>query len=462
MLGGVMDKAAEIREILSRLSARQALALARGVETQRALGQEELPTDAILTALRPQLRSDRPPRVPTLCRLVCVAFEDFLSDGRAAPRPPGLISRAVIQPWWEGMKLFAGLEIENREAELRHFIAAKDMARAMRLGEKAWHETYLWSDALIALLRRKKPDPAASELFADRALIADLQEIARLLPVGGRLRQAVDAVVAVAVQQGEAEGRFIRELGPAAVADAARHYLALKKPLATKAPYFILALVNRLEHPAQVLRLLRALSPTPATALSGDAEFAAIGRRLIAELEHRAQAIATAAAAPGANVAALGTAIARYLAEAEELAAPDVAAAGWAGAILQTRLDVARAIDDEFLGRVAAGIAAALPQAAGNPGAADPGVVAAAIDAARFLAFLMRHGERHGFAEPARLAAERAFAELEHRGDALAGAGTVSALGERAEAAIEAANLLFEKRGDALAERWQVRAQPAA
>jgi len=38
----------------------------------------------------------------------------------------------------------------------------------------------------------------------------------------------------------------------------------------------------------------------------------------------------------------------------------------------------------------------------------------------------------------------------------------VSALGERAEAAIEAANLLFEKRGDALAERWQVRAQPAA
>ena len=461
MLGGVMDKAAEIREILSRLSAKQALALARGVETQRALGQEELPTEAILAALRPQLRSGRPQRVPTLCRLVCVAFEDFLGDGRAAPRPPGLIARTVITPWWEGMKLFAGLEIENREAELRRFIAAKDLTRATRLGEKAWHEAHLWSDALLTLLRRKKPDPTAGALFADRALIGDLQEIVRLLPVGGALRQAVDAVLAVATQQGEAENRAIRELGPAAVAEAARQYLALKKPLAAKAPYFILALLNRLEHPAQVLRLLRALSSAPAAALSGEGEFAAIGRRLIAELEHRAQAIATAAAAPEAAVAALGTAIARYVAEAEELAAPDVAAAGWAGAILQTRLDVARAIDDEFLARVGAAIAAALPAAAGDPSAGEV-KGAHAIDAARFLAFLMRHGERHGFAAPAQYAGERAFAELERRGDALAASGTMPALAERIATAIEAANLLFEKRGDALAQRWQVRAQPAA
>ena len=66
-----MDKQAQLQQALGALSPRQLAALARGIETERVLGRETLPAEVILAAIRPQLRTERSPRVPTLCRLAC-------------------------------------------------------------------------------------------------------------------------------------------------------------------------------------------------------------------------------------------------------------------------------------------------------------------------------------------------------------------------------------------------------
>ena len=107
-----MDQAAQLQHVLARLSPQQAGELARKVELERALGCERFPSAPILDALRPVLRVARPPRVPTLQRLVCVGLEDFLGERTDEPRLEGLIPRASLAPWWQAMRHIAPGEIE--------------------------------------------------------------------------------------------------------------------------------------------------------------------------------------------------------------------------------------------------------------------------------------------------------------------------------------------------------------
>ena len=71
-----MDKATQLQSILGRLSPEQAVELARTVELARATGREAptVPSAPILDALRPTLRLVKPPRVPTLQRLICAGW----------------------------------------------------------------------------------------------------------------------------------------------------------------------------------------------------------------------------------------------------------------------------------------------------------------------------------------------------------------------------------------------------
>jgi len=115
-----MDKVAQLQTVLGRLSSQQAIELARTVELARALGREAeaMPSAPILEALRPTLRLVKPPRVPTLQRLICAGFEDFLTDRDDDPRLEGLIPRASISRWWQAVALVASGELETFEARL--------------------------------------------------------------------------------------------------------------------------------------------------------------------------------------------------------------------------------------------------------------------------------------------------------------------------------------------------------
>ena len=471
-----MDKQAQLQQTLGALSPRQVLALARGIETERVLGRETLPTEVILAAIRPQLRTERSPRVPTLCRLACLSFEDFLTDRQDDPRPPGVISRAVIAPWWQGLQHIADAQIWTLENQLKSLVGASDRESAAAFARTVSPRVREWTDALLAELRARKGDPALKKLFTDPMLIVDLQEIARTLPLGadGALNKAIDAVIHVAALHGQAAGRHILDLTPEAVTEAKKQYLHITELFGMEARYFALALLNKLERPWQVLRLGRALSWKQDDTLVRDTEFGIIGQRLITELAVTTRELCAIAAEGNAvpDLAAVHDQMVCYIDSAEGLLGEfgfrrD---SPWGEAIFQTRVAVAHTIGREFLAKVGTTVLGVLPQT-GRPRSHRDGVadlltapdeetIGHAIDGARFLNLLVQRGARHGFATSARATIDHVGQETERRAGALLAAVRSSssnpAISAQIDAAVQVCNTLFDSdRGEMLARKFR-------
>ena len=467
------DKAKKLQQFLGRLSSRQATAVARGVETERAMGEPTLPSETILEALRPQLRQAGAKRVPTLKRLACIAFEDFLTDRDDDPRLPGIIARAAVDPWWRALRRMAGAEIDAFEAELKELVKRGDEAGVALLGDTVARVARGWTEGVLAQLEKRKGDPALKKLFGDPLLLIDLREIARVLPLGGAVRSGIDAVLRVASRNGEAQGRRLSDLGPAAVNEAKQQYQHMSDAFGTDASYFALGLLNKLERAWTILRLGRALSWKPNDAMVLDTEFGVIGERLIADLQRQARDIAALAWKRDAleQLPALQRLIGCYIDDAEGLLGEfgfrrDSV---WGEAILGTRAEIARAVADDLVPRVGELALEVLPQTqrAGSrrqlsvpdlKRVPDPRATARAVEGAHFLRFLMQRGARHGLAVAAREATDLVGEEINRRStqlfDELRTTPEQPIIPGQIEAAQQVADALFDDgRGDLLARR---------
>ena len=127
------------------------------------------------------LRVTRPPRVPTLHRLICAGLEDFLSDRSDDPRLEGLVPRSSLTPWWQAAKLLAGSEIEALEARLREQLAAP-APNLETLQQEAQEAAARWSAAIIAELAKPKP-PLALRKLVPELIARDVDMIAHMLNV---------------------------------------------------------------------------------------------------------------------------------------------------------------------------------------------------------------------------------------------------------------------------------------
>ena len=436
-----MDKKIEqLKGLLDTLPTNEAVALARKIETQRVLGQSELPADAILAALRPQLRRARPPRVPTLCRLACIGFEDFLVDATDETRLPGLIPRATIAPWWQALERLAPQEIKAMEAELARHVAANDRIGIDRLGETVRRSARGWTEAVLAAAAaRKLADPAARKALADPGVQADFAEIARLLAIAEPLRQALEAVSAVAARSGQKDGRRITEFGADTVTEAKQQYLRFSETHGLESRYVALGLMNRLARPWEVLRLGRSLSWKPTDALMRDTELGIIGQRLIRDLEAHAREVELLApsrrrgAGTAVDYARLHQAMVLYIESAEGMLSEfgfrrD---SPWGEQILDTRAALGRALGPDQLAEVAETCLAVLPLRRGVSArglASDdpdlettpaPETIEQALRAGKFLTLLAQKGSRHGLSSPARTTIEGVGNEINNRCDRL-------------------------------------------
>jgi hypothetical protein len=474
------DKAEKLKQVLAKLSARQATAVARGIETERVLGREALPSEVILAALRPQLRHAGATRVPTLQRLACSRFEDFLSDRRDVPRRPGLIPRAAIDPWWRALLHVAGTEIGAFETELKQLVARDDEKGVAALGETMAGAARGWTEGVLAALDRRRPDATLGKLLPDPLLRTDLQEIARVLPLGSAVKHGIDAVMRVAAEHGAAQGRRLADLGPETVTEAKLHYLRLSDAFGLDARYFALGLLNRLEPAWTILRLGRALSWKPNDSMVRDTEFGIVGERLIADLQQQARDIVTLAQSREANLklAQLRAWLADYIGNAEGLLGEfgfrrDSV---WGEAILATRGEISRTLAANLaeIGEVALAVLPQTERARARRSlptpdltrAPDGAAIAAALDAARFLAFLLKHGARHGLGVATRGAIEHIGEEIERRAvlllEEIKAAPRNPVIPLQLDAARQVADILFEDgRGDLLLRRLR-NAQVAA
>ena len=95
------DKQEMLSGFLCKLPEPVASRLAKAVEVDRLTGGQGLPHEAILGALRPQLRqAAKHERMPTPQRFFCQPFEDLLIARQRNAKQKGRIARSSIEPVW--------------------------------------------------------------------------------------------------------------------------------------------------------------------------------------------------------------------------------------------------------------------------------------------------------------------------------------------------------------------------
>ncbi len=448
------EKTKKLELILAKLSHRQALAFARSLETERALGKASLPTEAILAALRPQLRQGHAPRVPTLCRLACTAFEEFLTDSTEPKRPEGRITRAVIAPWWKGVQAVAGHDMLELERSFRDHVASTDKAAFGVFAQTVHRAVRQWTETLLKRMTEGEGDPALKAIFAGLNLMADLREVARILPLAEMLRSGLDTVIAAAQGEGKARGRWLPELGPATSAEAARQYRKVRDAFGVDVGYFALALINRLERPWDILGLGRELAWRQDGSLVRDTEFGAIGRRLLREFEILAREIGGLAGNAAGPLAPLLTTLERYAEASRALLGEGGFRRGstWAEEVTEIRGHVVEALGAPFIERLGETVLALLPPRGAGAGLIpDQPAIVRAAEAARLLVFLRENGGKTGIIPGVQRAAEQSAKEIGRRVKELTAAAKNAednaALASQAEAAALISDILFAEDG---------------
>jgi len=463
------QKSEQLKGLLTALPTNEAVTLARQLETQRALGQETLPAETLLSILRPQLRRVRPQRVPTLCRLACAGFEDFLVDRVDDPRLPGLIPRSAIAAWWQALERMAPQEIKILAAEFARLVDASDWPGLERLGERLRSAARGWTEAVMSGFQsRKLPDPVTRKALGDIGLQSDFAEIARILAIAEPLRKALDVVIAAATRGGQAQGRRITDFSNEAVTAAKQQYLRFAEIAGFDSRYFALGLMNRLERPWYVLRLGRALSWKPTDALLQDTELGIVGLRLIRDIEvlvRELEGLMPSRRGRGPLVPDYGRLhqiMTRYIETSEGMLSEfgfrrD---SDWGEQILETRAALSRALDQDRLALVAEAPLALLPQKRGVSArglASDdpdleteptPEAIEQAVRAAKLLVVLVQKGGRHGLSSPARITVEELGIEIDNRAaklyDVLAQDPTHGPAAAQLAAVIKVADVLYE------------------
>jgi hypothetical protein len=423
-----MDKNEKLHEALGRLSAQEAATLAQAVELQRSLGTETLPTNAILDVVRPRLRDARPRRHPTVFRLICNAFDEFLTDRRDEPRIAGLIPRKSVGPWRAVLWHIAKDEIAALTIKLRSTLAKDPRAPLDALEREIQQSAARWAALVVADLNKPKPDPVLKKQLRG-ALADDARAIARILPVAQPIAAAMRALTVLLERFHLMDGDRILDLAPDGVTLLKQHYLALSNSHGADAFYLALAVTNRLARPYQILRLARALSWKPTETLVANTEFSYVGGRLIGDLQRLSREIVAMVShrhrLPPAED--LGRNIGHYMEEAEALLNEigfrrDSA---WGEAILQTRNDLAAVLHEKLLQRFGQNILAMMPLAPRDgfvPDSAEArGNLEAALQSARLIQLLAQRGHRHGFAQAARETLNGLRIELERRANSVLG-----------------------------------------
>jgi hypothetical protein len=477
------DKLAQLQTVLDQLSTSEAIALARAVELQRAMGEEKLPTDAILTRLRAHLQTQKPVRVPTLRRLVAAGFEEFLTGDEDDPRLPGLVPRATIEPWWRGLKRVVGPAVMERETQLRRLIAGGNSVHIPDFALEAQQDAAGWTRTLIDELRRPGSDPALKALAARPGRLADFADIAEILSIAEPLKDALDKILMHLRDLRRLDGRRIRELTPASVTEIKTYYLALNEAYGLRSRYLALAVLNRLAEPWHILRVGRALSWKPNDALVRDTEFGVIGTRLVLEIQRLSRDIVTITETPSGtpDCLVLTQRVSRYM-DAVEGVVNEFGFrrdSEWGEAIMQSRTMAAEALHRALLDRIAQRVLDLMPltRRPGSPRGfgekanlafhPDKPAIDAATAAARFLMLLVQRGQRHGLAHAARETLDQLDETIEERIVDLIGelklAPQNDAIVAQCEAVAQACDIMYDdKRGALITRRMNLARRDSA
>jgi hypothetical protein len=422
------DKLQQITAMLRAMPPGKAAMLARAVTAMRASGGGSLPTDLILEALAPALRTARRDR-SSLRRMICMPLEPFLTDEEQRDDAAGLIQRTMLLPWWDALIAVAGAEIAALEAEIEGLLGAD--AELDTLAIRARAAAAGWTANVLTLSAGATIPPKVRAFVKSPASHIMLKQAYEILKEAEPLSAAIAAVMAAAENDKVVVGDRLIDLPSDVVNIAKHHYGILAASNITVTRYFALAILNHLEKPWLIFRFTRALSLQRDATIVANTEFGSIGERLLEDLERTAATVD--AANPKGRMSAhladfdkLRALVGRYIECAEGvLNEIDLRRdSAWGETMLRSRGRMREALEEDRLqsaeDAVRAVLAERLPQAPntrrpGN-GAETPtaaAVLARAEQAIQLLTFIAHRAGRQGFSSPARKTLDRLVAEID-------------------------------------------------
>lgn len=232
------------------------------------------------------------PRVPTLCRLVCQAFEAFLANRADNPRLPGLIPRSMIAPWWDAVTALCADELARFEQRLKTIIGTGEFEEADQLAVELQRAAIGWNIRVLTAVQQHSALPAIGVIATDKLLIEDIREVARILAIAAPLRSQLALTHSLMAEDGQMEGRRIFDLSKDTVAMLRQQYQTFAEVIGADAIYFALALANQMLRPWQIMLVARTLAWRPRDHRSRYPEFDTLAQRLMLELKRTAGEIA--------------------------------------------------------------------------------------------------------------------------------------------------------------------------
>lgn len=347
---------------MAPLGADTAAKIAQGIERQRLKQPNQLPYSDILESIRPKLREARPPRTPTVLRLVCDGFEEFLVNQRGAEKRVGEIPRSTISLVW--------LLLQNHADSKRLTDYAGVLSEAVRIND----------DEEVDLIGRTIREIAAEILASEisewpddekkfpkiralgRALTkeetADVREVAAILAIADPIDTTIAAIEEASPLSAEDLRDRMLRLDETLITIAKAAYLELSAKVGNDAKYLAISLMQRLENPAEILALPRALALNRQDGVMHNSELAILGDRLLYAMEIDAKRIGRLAREvepDGSNFPLHGDELtillarlqAQFLGMTTEI---DVKKSGpWGTRLLNVRREVASGMEETFI-----------------------------------------------------------------------------------------------------------------
>lgn len=328
---------------------------------------------------------------------------------------PGLIPRAMIAPWWDAVTALCGDELARFELRLKTIIGTGEFEEADHLAQDLQKSAIGWNLSVLATIDHPPTHPSIAALAADPLLVADVREVARILPMAALLRSQLSLTFSLLAEDGQMEGRRIYDLSSDTVRLLSQQYAQFSERVGADAAYFALALVNRMVRPWQILLVARALAWRPHEPSSRYAEFDVVAQRLVLDLKRLAGEIAALARQEdlAGFVPVIKSMIVRYFDEVEgliETFGPAFTGQGdtsW-NTLSETRAVLAAMLDRGFADRLTA-----LVLRADEPDGES------AVPAAEILALVIEQGPRYGFAAEARDCRDRTRTAIEAKAAAI-------------------------------------------
>lgn len=355
------------------------------------------------------------PRVPTLCRLVCQAFEAFLANRADNPRLPGLIPRSMIAPWWDAITALCADELARFEQRLKTIIGTGEFEEADQLAVELQRAAIGWNIRVLTAVQQNSAIPAIGAVAADKLLIEDIREVARILAIAAPLRSQLALTYSLMAEDGQMEGRRIFDLSKDTVTMLRQQYQTFAEVIGADAIYFALALANHMLRPWQIMLVARTLAWRPRDHRSRYPEFDTLAQRIILELKRTAGEIAvlTRNDDVAAHMSTIKTLTAGYFDGVDGLVGTFGPALvsddpAW-NAPGEARTVLAAAFDRAFDERVSALVLRADSETGGET----------ALAAAEFLGVVIENGPRYGFADEARECRERLGRAIEAKANAI-------------------------------------------